>query len=249
MGFYEDLVEKALPLARAKKIKRMCVGINYTMVDVERCGPGLAYTDLGEKKYCCEVGEELSFWKRPVDIVLKGYLSAHPVEVAVGLASINALLNNRKDVLSETVEGEILSEIPLGEKDEVLMVGYFASVFERLRGRVKKVWVFDKGFEDPGFGLREVASKAKLAIISASTLVNKSFDSVIEELEGVKEVILMGPSTPLVPEVFRFTPVTWLCGSVVLDAEGLFKRVCEGKGAPAFFKSKVLKKVSLRVKK
>jgi len=40
-----------------------------------------------------------------------------------------------------------------------------------------------------------------------------------------------------------------LCGSIVKDSELLFRKVCEGKGTPAFFKSGALKKVNIRVKK
>jgi len=249
MKIYEKLVEHVLPLARGKRIKRMCAGLYYTMVEIERGGAGLAYTFLEDVKKCCEMCEELSFWKRPADIIIKGYLSSHPVEVSVGLATINAIFSHRKEFIKNAVEGDILSEIKLDSKDEILMIGYFEPVFNKLKGKVRKIWVIEKDIEQASFKIADITHKVKLAIVTASTLVNKTLDLLLEELENIPEVLLMGPSTPLNPEPFRFTPITWLCGSIVKDSELLFRKVCEGKGTPAFFKSGALKKVNIRVKK
>ncbi len=249
MSIYKDLVEKALPLARAKKIKRVCVGIHYTVAEIERGGAGLAYTFFKETKYCCELGDELNFWKSPADIVIKGYLSDHPVEISVGLATINAIFSNKKEFLKNAISGDIFSEIKLEPRDEILMIGYFEPIFKKLQGKVKKIWLLDKALEEANFKISDIVHKINLAIITSSTLVNKTLEPLLDELKDVPEVLLMGPSTPLNPEIFRFTPITWLCGSIVKDSEFLFRKICEGKGAPAFFKSGVLEKINIRIKK
>ncbi|PMP68518.1 MAG: hypothetical protein C0190_01435 [Thermodesulfobacterium geofontis] len=245
---YKNLVETSLSSARAKKIKRVCVGIHYTMVEIERGGTGLAYTLLPEIKTCCELGNEISFWKGPADVVIKGYLSSHPLEVSIGLATINAIFNHRRDFLKNAISGDVFSEIKLESKDEILMIGYFEPLFKKLEGKVEKIWVIDKAREELDFRISDISSKIKLAIITSSTLVNKTIHSILENLEGIPEVLLMGPTTPLNPEVFKFTPITWLCGSIVKDPELLFRLVCEGKGATSFFKSGVLEKINLRVR-
>lgn len=245
---YKNLVETSLSLARAKRIKRVCVGIHYTMVEIERGGAGLAYTLLPEVKTCCELGNEINFWKSPADLVIKGYLSGHPLEVSIGLATINAIFNHKKDFLKNAISGDVFSEIKLDSKDEILMIGYFEPLFRRLEGKVEKIWVIDKVKEEIDFKISDISHKIKLAIITSSTLVNKTLHSILENLEGIPEVLLMGPTTPLNPEVFKFTPVTWLCGSIIKDPEMLFRLVCEGKGATSFFKSGALEKINLRVK-
>ncbi len=247
MGIYAELVEKALPYARAKKVKRVCVGRCYTFVEVERLGAGLCYTPNFDSDSRCEITEELHFWKKPVDLVIRGYLSGNQIERAVGLAAINAVLNNRKDVAKQVKPGDVLSEISFSPEDEVLMIGYFESVFNRLKGRVRKVWVIPQ--EEKSLKVGGLGSNVKVAIITAASLISQSLEEILGEVQGIPQVMLMGPTTPLAPEVFRFTPITWLCGSLVEDAEGLFRRVCEGKGARAFFKAGVLKKVNLEIKK
>ena len=246
---YKNLVEAGLSLARAKRLKRVCVGIHYTMVEIERGGVGLAYTFLQEVKKCCELRNEITFWKSSADMVVKGYLSGNPIEEVVGLATINAVFNHKKDFLKDAIPGDIFSEIKLDSKDEILMIGYFEPLFKKLEGKVEKIWVIDKPLEETSLKISDISDKIKLAIITSSTLVNKTLHSVLENLESVPEILLIGPTTPLNPEVFRFTPITWLCGSIVRDPEHLFRMVCEGKGATSFFKSGVLEKINVRVKK
>ncbi len=43
----------------------------------------------------------------------------------------------------------------------------------------------------------------------------------------------MGPSTPLLPEIFRDTPVTHLGGAVVADSARVLQVISEGGGTPA----------------
>ena len=43
----------------------------------------------------------------------------------------------------------------------------------------------------------------------------------------------MGPSTPLVPDIFRNTPVTHLGGAVIADSARVFQIISEGGGTPA----------------
>jgi uncharacterized protein (DUF4213/DUF364 family) len=182
-------------------------------------------------------------------MIVKGYLSGNPLEEVVGLATINAVFNHKKDFLKDAIPGDIFSEIKLNSKEEILMIGYFEPLFKKLEGRVGKIWVIDKPIEETNLKISDISNKIKLAIITSSTLVNKTLHYVLENLEGIPEILLMGPTTPLNPEVFRFTPVTWLCGSIVKDPELLFRMVCEGKGAISFFKSGVLEKINVRVKK
>jgi len=219
---YKNLVEASLSLARAKRLKRVCVGIHYTMVEIERGGVGLAYTFLPEVKKCCELRNEITFWKNSADVVVKGYLSGNPIEEVIGFATINAVFNYKKDFLKDAISGDIFSEIKVNSKDEILMIGYFEPLFKKLEGRVGKIWVIEKPIEETNLKISDISDKIKLAIVTSSTLVNKTLHSILENLEGIPEILLMGPTTPLNPEVFRFTPITWLCGSIVKDPELLY---------------------------
>lgn len=247
MSLYELLVERALSIARAKKIKRVVISPFYAFAELERGGCGLGYVDRELLDTCCEENEE-TYFKKPADLVVKKYLNPSGLETSLSLAVMNALFNNRKEILKEAEEEDPLNIINLSPKDEVLMIGYFEPLSRRLKGRVKKIWIIEK--PDPFTQLSQIENleKITLAIVTSATLSNKSFHHYLPYLEKIPEVILMGPSTPLVPEVFRYTPITWLSGSLVKDSELLFRLVCEGKGTKSFFKWGALGKVNLRIR-
>jgi len=247
MGLYEELVEKAISLARAKKIKRVVLSPFYAFTELERGGAGLAFVDKEVLSGCCFASED-SYWKRPADLVVKRYLNPLSLETFLALSAINALFNSRRDLLKARILEDPLDLIKLTPKDEILMIGYFEPLMKRLNGKVKKVWVIER--PDPIRALERIEDlgKIKLAIVTSATLANKELHSYFPYLEKVPEVVLMGPSTPLAPEVFKFTPVTWLSGAIVKDSELLFRLVCEGKGTPSFFKNGALEKITLKVK-
>ena len=246
MKIYDRLLEVALPLSRGKIVQRICIGLGYTAVEISGGQVGLAYTLF--ESGCCEVlPREVTFWERPADLVLRGLLSPHPLEVTVALATVNALLNNRKQ---DWLFGDILSIISPGPEDEVAMVGYFEPLARKLTGRVKALWIFEKGERQrPGLlseaEMPEYLPRADLIFITSVTLINRTLEDILDQIKRAREVVLLGASTPLAPEVFRFTPVTILSGVRVHHPEAIFRLVAEAKGFPAF--KDALEKVNLRV--
>jgi hypothetical protein len=63
--------------------------------------------------------------------------------------------------------------------------------------------------------------------------LNKTFEETVSALGKPRSVLLLGPSTPLVPEIFRNTPVTHLGGVVVANAAKALQIISEGGGTPA----------------
>lgn len=248
MSIYQELVEKAISVGRAKRVKRVVLSPFYAFAEIERDGSALAYVDKELLETCCETTEE-TYWKKPADLIVKRYLNPISLETPIALSIINALFNNRRELAKDAITDDPLNQIDLSFEDEVLMVGYFEPLLKRLQGRVKRVWVIEKPNPFHDLSKIEDFGKIALAIITSATLSNKTLHVYFPYLEKIPEVILMGPSTPLAPEVFKYTPITWLSGSLVKDSELLFKLVCEGKGTKSFFKTGVLEKINLRIKK
>ncbi len=247
MAIYEDLVEVAQSLGRGKRIKRAVISLFYAFSELERGGSGLAYVDKDLVNSCCDA-REMHFWNEPADLIVKSYLQGIPLESTLALSVINALINQREAVLKEYLSEDPFSKIPLSKEDSVLMIGYFQPLFKKLEGKVKSIYVIEKegGITPEKFITKE--EDFKLAIVTSATLANKTLHQYFPVLEKIPEVVLMGPTTPLCPEVFKYTPIKWLCGAIVKDSELLFRLVCEGKGTPAFFKYKALEKINLKIK-
>ncbi|NPA48616.1 MAG: DUF364 domain-containing protein [Thermodesulfobacteria bacterium] len=247
MKVYERLLEKALSRGRGRLVEDARIGLGYTAVKLSDGRLGLAYTVLEEKKTCNLLEPEVYFANRPADLVARGFLSSNLLEAGVGLATINAILNQpREDFLRE----DPLELISLEPEDRVAMIGYFEPLARKLRGRVAELWVFERTEGRLAEALSETEMfthlpEATVAIVTAVTLINKTFEEIISLLEGAREIILLGPSTPLEPEVFEGYPVSLLSGVLVKD-EGILQPVSEAKGMRAF--GPFIEKVSLRLK-
>lgn len=246
-SLYKELVDRAVSLGRGKRVKRAILGLFYAFSEIEKGGAGLAYIDRDLISSCCEA-RDISFWKEPADLLVKYYLQGTGLESFLALSIINALINHSKELNRHPLYEDPFQEITLEKEDKVLMIGYFEPLFKKLSGKVKSIIVVEKE-EGKGFEklLRNGMDGLKVAIVTSATLANKTFHTYLSILKDIPEVILMGPSTPLCPEIFKYTPVTWLCGVKVKDSELLFRLVCEGKGTPVFFKKGALEKINIKV--
>ncbi len=247
MKVYEKLLEKALSRGRGRLVEDVRIGLGYTAVKLNDGTVGLAYTVLEEKKTCNLLEPEIQFTGRPADLVARGFLSANHLEAGVGLATINAILNRpRKDYLRE----DPLELISLRPEDRVAMVGYFEPLFHKLKGRVAELWVFERSEGRLAEALSEAEMftylpEATVAIVTSVTLINKTFEEIVSFLNQAREVVLLGPSTPLEPEAFEGYPVSVLAGALVKN-DKILRPVSEAKGMKAF--GPYLEKVSLRIR-
>ena len=183
---------------------------------------------------------------------------ASPEQAAVGLATANALANRsvrdggRWDEAS--IGGDLLDVLELKPQDHVGMVGCFTPLVEGLRRQVHQLSIFERTPRlVPGLLPEDQAperlSACSVALITATTLMNGTIDALLAATCHCREVVLLGPSTPLVPEVFADPPrrVTILAGAVVTDPERLLQIVARDGGTRDFKDS--MAKVNVRVTK
>jgi uncharacterized protein (DUF4213/DUF364 family) len=241
--------------AHGRVIRQVVVGTRFCAVMLDDGGTGVA-------NLCPEVCGEPSpdIVRRlprpgmPAADVLADL--APPTRSAVGLATANALANRHhfwcggRD--ARTVAGDLLDVLELKPDDQVGMVGCFSPLVEPIRRRVRRLLIFERGPRVvPGLLAESQAGKllpgCSVAIITATTLLNGTIDALLIASAHCGEVVLLGPSTPLVPEVFAKLPrrVSLLSGTVVTDAEKLLGAVARGGGTRDFLASVV--KVNVRI--
>jgi uncharacterized protein (DUF4213/DUF364 family) len=247
MNLYEQLLERASSKGRGRIVVDVRIGLGYTAVKLDTGAIGLAYTLLEEKKGCNVLAPEVAFSGRPADLVARYFLSPNLIEAGVGLATINAILNqSQTDFLYE----DPLRLAQISQEDKVAMIGYFEPLAHRLRTMVSQFWVFERSEGRLAEALSEAEMaeylpQATFAIVTSVTLINKTLTEILALLQGAREIVLLGPSTPLVPEVFRRTSITQLSGLIVKD-EGILRVVSEAKGTKAF--GSLVEKVNLRLR-
>jgi uncharacterized protein (DUF4213/DUF364 family) len=224
------------------------LGLGYTAVMLADGRLGLAYTFREETQPGCSVFHKLRPLSGRHSSELVALLSSKdPIEAAVGLACANALINVGGPGLQD---GDVLGHLELRPDDHVGMVGYFGPIVERLEGSVGALTVFERASERfhhtrPAEEAEGILPGCQIALITATSIINHSMHRLLEAASQCREVVVLGGSTPLLPEVFSPRRVTLLSGLVVTEPRGILRVVSEGGGMRYF--GPHVSKVCLRI--
>jgi hypothetical protein len=153
--------------------------------------------------------------------------STHPTEAAIGLAAINALLPPPLPPYDASPAEDFIARGGAGQR--VALIGHFPFVAS-LKTRVRDLWVLElhpHGDDLPADAAPRILPQADAVAITATTLINRTFDGLLELCRPGAQVILIGPSTPLSPVLFDYG-VTALCGAHVEDVNPILRGVSEG---------------------
>jgi len=234
--------------AEKHRVKDIRIGLGYTAVMLDNGQVGLAYTPHRDMPLGCTLFPGFIPQKDiPANTLLAFLTSDNVVETAVGLATANALANfNSVDFTS----GDVIENHLLGANDCVGMVGNFAPLIAAIRKKTQKLLIFEqidqpKGDLIPSAEIEKRLPDCTVALITATSIINHSFERVIQAARNCREIIILGASTPIIPDVFTNTPVTSLSGVMVTDAEEILRIVSFGGGMRMF--KNCIKKVNLRM--
>jgi uncharacterized protein (DUF4213/DUF364 family) len=151
---------------------------------------------------------------------------------AVGLATANALLASLPH--PHASPDEVISSLAITSDDRVAMVGYFAPVVASLKKSGCRLDIIELnsdhgGTLSPAEG-RKVLADCSVAVITGTSLITGTFDEVLADLGQPRAAVLLGPSSPLCPDVFQRTKITHIGGARVRDVDGVLHIVSEGGG-------------------
>jgi uncharacterized protein (DUF4213/DUF364 family) len=215
------------------------IGLIYTAVMLEDGRTGIAFTFHQGRRgdYSRLRGLHPLSGRIASDLVVL-LDSPEQVDRAVGLATVNALSNSPQ---RKGLEGDFLGMLDIRPGEQVGMVGLFAPVLPRLRERTSSILVFEQN-PAPGRGVDLLPEEdayrllpdCGVALITSTSIVNQTVDRLLAAAGKCREVVLLGASTPLVPEAFAGTSVTLLSGILVLDPVKILRRVSEAGGTKSF---------------
>jgi uncharacterized protein len=219
------------------RVQDIRIGLGYTGVQLEDGRTGVAYT-LGRNSFSgCSAFRGNSPLIGRLASELVGFLgSANPVESSLGLATANAFANVSPTGAST---GDVLQELEILPTDRVGMIGYFGPLLAQLENRVASLEIFEEN-EERSANLRPAAEEieklpaCQVAIITSTTIINNTIDDLLDAAKSCREVCLVGPSTPLLPDAFHGTPVTCLSGMTVTDSAQILRLISEGRGTRFF---------------
>ncbi len=216
-------------------IEEVRIGLGYVGVMLnDRC-VGLAALLLHELPWGCSVFPEAGrlAGSKATSLLINITEGQDPLKRALGLAAANAVLHAE---FGED-ERDSLSIMKLKPEDHVAMVGLFTPMVPKIERTGAKLTVIernparlavlDKKDSD------RILKECTVAIVTATALLNDTLEEVLNGLGNPRHVAILGPSTPLLPEIFQGTPVHHLGGAVVRDAGKCMQIISEGGGTPA----------------
>ncbi len=211
-------------------VEEVVIGLGYTMVRLDDERSGISYTPWENLEAGCEsFAEAGSISGRELDEVLGWIGGSSPVASSIGLAAANSVLKPP----AECLRADLFNCLDLKPGESVVTVGRFKPMEAAFQDRGVELEVIEWG-DSP-----KPLSRCDVAIITATTIINGTLESLLESVGEAREVVLLGPSTPCVVGAFTEEPITMLAGSMVKDPERVRRVVCEGGGTPTMGKALV----------
>lgn len=220
------------------KITDVRIGLGYTGVLLSTGYGGVACTPLYDISCCSTSYFPETLRNQTADYILGLTLSDNHIEVAVGIATLNAffhMLHGLKLIIVPTSDTDILDLIK--PEDRIAMVGYFGPLVPKILKITERLKVLEKRKIEastpkilPSEKAGEILPASDVIILSASTLVNGTFDELLALRGAAREVVLLGPSSPLYPEPFFQRGITAVMGTRIFDPFNMLTIVSEAGG-------------------
>ncbi|MFB0559865.1 MAG: Rossmann-like domain-containing protein [Candidatus Lokiarchaeia archaeon] len=170
--------------------------------------------------------------------------SSNLIKAALGVATINSVSQtafNKKPQLYPFTDVDILDLVKPGDK--ILMVGYMAPVIPKLMDKTSSINVIERRkIQSPIVSIakeeqiEELSSDADIAIITGSTLVNRTVDNILKHCKGMREVVLIGPTASFIPQPLFERGATAVMGVNIYNPQKMLEVVSQAGGTRKLLK-------------
>jgi uncharacterized protein (DUF4213/DUF364 family) len=153
--------------------------------------------------------------------------SSSQMEAAIGMATINSLLEVDESRCAELNAGDLLFR--KGEGRSVAIVGHFPFV-PRLRKVAKTLWVIEKNPQEgdrPESEAKDLIPQADVVGITGTAFTNHSIEGLLPFCRPDAYVVILGGTAPLSPVLFEYG-VSAVSGTVVADPDNVLRCVSQG---------------------
>lgn len=236
----EVLFETFRARAAASEVATVTIGLGYTAVQTTDGDLGLSYTMAGNSACCTRLREERDFDGASALDLLECVRSGDTLERSLGVALVNALNQRRALAMPQDAApgGAFMTDMGIGPGVQVAMVGFFPPVVARLKAAGAEVRILDSNLEmgNEAKFLRDIAVWPDVLILTATTILNASFELFMDHVGLGVSIIVLGPTTPMVPEAFGAFPIAMLGGMVALNNRQVVSAVRQAALKPALQK-------------
>ena len=226
------IIDRLISAIQPGKILAVQVGMSRTAVVAEtqsgiRCGLAATLSDIdSDHRTHPSVVNAGKLLEMATEDLAGLVNSPSLTESAIGLATINALLPGKLDHSSSLNGHDYLVE--QGKDKNLAMIGHFPFI-DLLKPVAKALWTLElnpKPGDIPADQASVYLPQADIVAITATSIINKTFDDLIQLCRPGATVIMLGPSTPLSPLLFELG-VTVISGTRVLNISETVKGIAQ----------------------
>ena len=149
------------------------------------------------------------------------------LEAAIGMATINSLLDIDEKACTELNARELLIKRGAGKRGAI--VGHFPFI-PKLREIFNALWVIEKNPQEGDLDESEAEShlpQADIVAITGTAITNHTISHLLELCKPKAYVIILGDTAPLSPVLFDYG-VDAVCGTRVVNNDLALRCISEG---------------------
>ena len=224
MKVLEDLISVLNTEAKVRDIR---MGLFHTAVLTRNCGLAATLPRDALRQEQPSVKEPgCLFEKGTLELARMAY-SESLLEAAIGMATINSLLEVNDEQCLELNASKLIAEKGKGKK--VAIVGHFPFI-PKLREIVKELWVIEKNPREGDFAEGEAENlvpQADVVGITGTAFTNHTIEKLLKLCSPETYVVILGDTAPLSPVLFDYG-IDAISGTKVIDPEMALRCVSEG---------------------
>ena len=224
MNIIEELISSLDLTAKINDIRQ---GLFHTAVLTRHCGLAANVPRDALRQQPPLVREAGSLLNKSVLQLVQLARSQSMLEAAIGMATINSLLDIDLDKCHDLNAGDLLAT--QGKGKNIAVVGHFPFV-SRLYQTAKELWVIEKNPCQGDFSeadAQNLIPRADVVGISGTALTNHTLDDLLRLVRQQAFVVLIGDTAPLSPVLFDYG-VDAVCGTRVIDAQRALACISQG---------------------
>lgn len=203
------------------------VGLFHTAVLTRNCGLAATLPRDALKQEPPVVAEPGRLAEKSAQQLARMAFSNSIVEAAVGIATINSLLDIDERSCQEVNARELIAE--KGRDKDIAIIGHFPFV-PYLGTVARSLWVIDKNPHDGDLPEHEVEVRlpqADVLAITGTSFTNHTIEHLLELRKKDAFVVILGDSAPLSPVVFEYG-IDAVSGTRVVDPDATLRSVSQG---------------------
>ena len=220
------IMEKVLGSAQeylaGKTVRDLVVGISLTACELDNGDVGVSYVLRDSLPNGCSAFPYAQYAiGRPAAAIAEWIVSGtDDLQRGIGDAVLSAA-SRSLEIPDDTTDPEHPFGLEVKPGDTVGMIGLIGPVAEKLCKLAGRMIVFDEGLALHGGDpmIYPTAQQPKLlpecdiVILSGTTVINQSIDSLLSMCVKSREIVMVGASTPMFPKGWAGSRVTRLAGS------------------------------------